>query len=620
MMYQKVMGLGQLHGGNVLDTEQDLLKTVQVKGYICLSANGDYVSMSSVKQAISIPYLGSLMYNAGQANEVIEKRGIMFCEYSEDDNDENAQKARKKHPSYMMGLQDGAGQCTCLNHVYQFMLKFTEDEEFAKRVSSDMKVCQIKMSDYISFMIDGKTLEKDLKDEWFPWFKDRYHKLKGASSITDQSDLQVLSCLSGKMQSVKEKNLPSIRNIEKPIVQQAFGLGRNGYLAAADKKSYESYGFKGALGFQVGEEDLKWLVAGFEYLLNHDGHHDTNFRLLYFYSNESLENIIQESLMFSDDEDDEELVEEELEKSKSYQNILKNVMESAYTGEMPDFAQFKTGPFQNATFHMCSFQCLASRCFMSNVHQGSYVDLVESLYRWYRDTAIVKNHQTVGITKFYGVLLSCTGKKDIKKQFECVDKQMSSVKEELLASIYFGKPLPTFLYLKALEQVELTFVRKQSNGTGEEKIPLNIRTMHAQILKCYLIRKGYHFMAGLQTDGSVNMAYDCGRLFAAYEQAQYIYNREQNKELNKNLAQSYFASAMKNPGVIFPQISKMSNVYLTGMSKGPQIWLYKLIGDIVDKVGTSFPKLFNTEEQGSFALGYYQQKAVFLQKKESEDN
>ena len=617
-MYQKIMGMGKLHCQNVLDEDQDLLRTVQVKGYICLSENGEYIHTSAVKQAISIPYLGSLMYNARQANEVIEKRGIIFDEDSADDKD--ARKAKRKHPSYMAGLEDGSKHCVCLNHIYQFLLKFKMDEEFAQRIRNDMKACQIKMTDYVSFMIDGKKLESDLREEWFPWFKDRYQMLKSVSSNTGTSDLQVLSCLSGEIQSVKTKGLPVIRNIEDSNVSNAFGLGKPGYFAAADKQSYESYGFDGALGFQSGEEDLKWLVAGMEYLLNHKEHHDINFRLVYFYSNDALENIIQESLMFSDDEDDEDMVDEELEKSESYQNILKKVMQSAYTGEMPDFAQFKTGPFQNAKFHMCSFNCLSGRCFLSNVHESSYVELVESLYQWYRDTAIVKNHQIAGITKLYAVLLSCTGKKEIKKQYECVDKEMSSMKEELLASIYFGKPFPMFLYVKALEQVECTFVRKQSNGNGEEKVPLNIRMIHAQILKCYLIRKGYHLMADLQTDGSVNIAYDCGRLFASYEQAQYIYNRENGKELNKNLAQCYFASAMKNPGVIFPHIAKMSNVYLNGMSKSVQIWLYRLIGEMVEKIGPNFPKTFNTDEQGSFALGYYQQKSVFLQKKESEDD
>ena len=126
-------------------------------------------------------------------------------------------------------------------------------------------------------------------------------------------------------------------------------------------------------------------------------------------------------------------------------------------------------------------------------------------------------------------------------------------------------------------------------------------------------------MADITTN--VNVGYACGKLFAVYDQLQYLYKRERNDKLNKTLAQSYFSGAMQHPNTVFAIMARLENVYLNGMKKdGVRIYYTRLLGEITKEIGTAIPAKFNADEQGSFILGYYQQKAEFMKKKESDDS
>ena len=75
---------------------------------------------------------------------------------------------------------------------------------------------------------------------------------------------------------------------------------------------------------------------------------------------------------------------------------------------------------------------------------------------------------------------------------------------------------------------------------------------------------------------------------------------------------------MKHPGSIFPIISKLSILYLNNIKNG-KVYISKLRGEIANEIGNLYPDTFSKEEQGSFVLGYYQQRSVFFSKKETND-
>ena len=50
------------------------------------------------------------------------------------------------------------------------------------------------------------------------------------------------------------------------------------------------------------------------------------------------------------------------------------------------------------------------------------------------------------------------------------------------------------------------------------------------------------------------------------------------------------------------------------------VFLEKQLGDLMARQGSGFPKRLSLVDQGSFFLGYYQQKQARYEKKTNQDN
>ena len=116
---------------------------------------------------------------------------------------------------------------------------------------------------------------------------------------------------------------------------------------------------------------------------------------------------------------------------------------------------------------------------------------------------------------------------------------------------------------------------------------------------------------------NVNVAYSCGKLFAVYEDLQYRYHRKRNKSV-KPLSANYFNAALRRPGQTFTYLAEICNAYLNGVQPGVAAFYSSMIGELSEEIGTAFPSSFNSDETGSFALGYYQQKASFIKNRRKD--
>lgn len=568
--------------------------TVKLKAYIKLNSNGDYegISVLDVKNndAVLVPSFGSARFLQDQANAIVDYKGVMFREST------GAKDYTKKSDSYLRELKSGAVQCPCLQPIVNFFDLYWSDVEFSEKVNQDFSDYSIKSGDYLSFLIDGQAIETK-SDEWGPWLDARCKEMAPVSN----DDLLVVSSVTGEKQKTKLSNLPSVSNIHSNVVKGAFGLGRSGYFAAADKQSYVSYGLDKALSFSMGEEDAGLLVAGVEYLLNHENHRNLSFNLVYFYDDVNMEDVLGSSLHLMADasEDDMDDFDDDIADNTdktSVVNFVTQVLQAVENGQ----SVYVPESYKHVACYMSGFSALSGRCFFSHERRLTCYDLMEHLIQWYEDTKIVSGVTAKSLSSLFGTLCVCVRNLN-DKVGEQVEKEFADLKYQLLDSVYFGKQIPELLYQRALQHASLTFVRKMDDAS-----PSNVSLKYVQILKCYLNRKGYKIMSELSV-ATDNVAYHCGRLFAVYEQLQFSYNS--GRRLNKNLAQSYFRGAMKQPGMIFPKVSELGVVYLNGLkSDGKRIYFQKLLGELSDVIGTEFPKTFNRDEQGAFVLGYYHQK------------
>lgn len=147
---------------------------------------------------------------------------------------------------------------------------------------------------------------------------------------------------------------------------------------------------------------------------------------------------------------------------------------------------------------------------------------------------------------------------------------------------------------------------------------------HAAAIRAVLQRKKRKTNPSLSEKESIpvslnrdypNVGYQLGRLFAVYELAQ----KGALGGLNTTMRDKYFGAASATPASIFPVIIRNGQNHLAALRKklpGWAILIEKELEEIFDRIQPaeplSFPRSLPLEQQGEFALGYYQQRKAKL--------
>ena len=115
-------------------------------------------------------------------------------------------------------------------------------------------------------------------------------------------------------------------------------------------------------------------------------------------------------------------------------------------------------------------------------------------------------------------------------------------------------------------------------------------------------------------------AYLLGRLFAVLERAQ----SAALGETNATIKDRFFSSASSTPSRVFPALIKNGANHFAKLRKekmGLCTILEKEMDSIFDgfQFGNSFPKRLDSEEQGAFYIGYYQERADLWKSRKKDE-
>lgn len=115
-------------------------------------------------------------------------------------------------------------------------------------------------------------------------------------------------------------------------------------------------------------------------------------------------------------------------------------------------------------------------------------------------------------------------------------------------------------------------------------------------------------------------AYNLGRLLAVLENLQDKYHNYERK--GAGIVERYYGTASSAPASAFPLLCRLARHHLSKLKKGEEkdkaaaYVIEKDIADIFSKFRPTvsgqppvFPRILTLEDQGKFALGFYQQKA-----------
>lgn len=111
--------------------------------------------------------------------------------------------------------------------------------------------------------------------------------------------------------------------------------------------------------------------------------------------------------------------------------------------------------------------------------------------------------------------------------------------------------------------------------------------------------------------------YRLGRLFAALEKTQLeAHADEQGRpQINSTIRDRFYSSASATPATVFPRLLRTYQHHLAKLEGGWKVAREKLVQEILDPI-EGFPTHFGLQEQGLFALGYYQQMNDMYRSKE----
>ena len=112
--------------------------------------------------------------------------------------------------------------------------------------------------------------------------------------------------------------------------------------------------------------------------------------------------------------------------------------------------------------------------------------------------------------------------------------------------------------------------------------------------------------------GRTDVAYLLGRLFAVLEKAQL----DALGNINATIKDRFYGAASASPNVVFPRLLKLAQHHIEKAEYGHVS--DKRIGEIIEYI-ESFPPHLGLEDQGLFAIAYYQQKNALYKSKKSKN-
>jgi CRISPR-associated protein Csd1 len=190
------------------------------------------------------------------------------------------------------------------------------------------------------------------------------------------------------------------------------------------------------------------------------------------------------------------------------------------------------------------------------------------------------------------------------------DRRLAHLEVALWRAAVAGASLPREILAQAVDRARMDVV------DGQAPHPVRMA-----LIKACLLRKE---QGGMKVSPNLypehpEPAYHCGRLLAVLSSLQYA----ALGEVGAGVVQRYYGAASTTPARVLGRLIGLSNHHL-GKVAGegrPRLarWFENQIAEIMGSLKDTIPRTLTLDQQGLFALGYYQQLAHMRSKKTQED-
>lgn len=461
----------------------------------------------------------------------------------------------------------------------------------------------------LGFSVGGQPLtmqdENDFLREY--WFNRYLREAFQSESVEESGDVvhgsQAMVCL------VTGQISKSIARSHKPKILGVPGLKSGGYIVSFAKEapSFSSYGREMGQNAPVSEQAAAAYALALNKLLEDDDTHLNVGPLSVCFWSKSI---------------------------KQAPGQFKSMLDRAYPEQV---AEFLRAPFAGIAdrevlrrdrLYTVALAGNAGRVVVQHWLDQTLNEAIDNFKRWWEDLQVPGLYQVIDPGKkepakkpgnsepprspFAILNLSRATLRQSKGQ-----KTAKLVRErviQLYRAALEGTPLPISMLKPILDEFHSALVKD-----NEENQTYPFSQSRFALIKLILVRnrKEDQFMPTYELAETSDPAYNLGRLLAVFENLQDKYHNYQKK--GPGIVERYYGTVSSAPASAFPILCRLARHHLSKVRREDEAaagGIEKRIIEIMSKFQSSslgkppaFPRVLTLEEQGRFALGFYQQKA-----------
>jgi CRISPR-associated protein Csd1 len=554
--------------------------TREVRWFIDVSADGRLLGLlplgdgKSGKMIAHCPDMHG-MNAGGRAHFLVESAQTVARHFKANEDPKKVESTLDRHRFYVDLIDAAAKSVPSLATVASLL----SNETALATLRENMVAAKVKPTDWMGWRVAGQdpVAVPDVQSLWRDW---RLADQRAGNDGNTGSAVNMVCMLSGQLIEPLATH---------PKVTGLAGLGgpaMGDVMVGCDKSAFTSFNLEQSANAAIGAVAAQQYADGLNDLIRNHSKRIGGSLCVYWFKHAVAPKDDPFALLYG------------LE-SKEQQVAAASLQARALLGAIRSGQRRDLGL---NVFYAMTLSGASGRVMVRDWMDGQFEQLVAHIEAWFSDLAIVhRDGKAMASDLKFLAVAGALVKEDLK---ELPAPAMATLWHAAVANL----PIPQPLMVQALHRFRLSII-------GDETL------LHARIslIKAYFVRNpqgGDTHMKPYLNPDHPDPAYHCGRLLAVLAKLQHA----ALGEVGAGVVQRFYPAASQTPGLTLGRLVANARNHLGKLDGGLAWWHEERIAEIMGRLCDQIPRTLNLEEQGLFALGYYQQLAELRGGKKSNGN
>jgi CRISPR-associated protein Csd1 len=561
-------------------------KTREVRWYIDVSADGRLLGLlplgdgKSGKMIARCPDMHG-MNAGGRAHFLVESAQTVALHFKPDEDSKEIESTKVKHRFYASLFESAAEKV----EPFRVIAGVLASESSMSALRALMATAKVKPTEAITWRVDGQDpLAMEATHCW--WREWRLIDMSAGSEDEARDQEQMLCLLSGQL-VVPQPSHPVIERLK------AFGGTTMGdRIVSFDKTAFRSFGLNKSANAAMSSVAAQQYADGLNDLIRNHSKRIGSSLCVYWFKHAVAPKDDPFALLYG--------LESKEQQVAAASQQARELLDAIRSGQRSDLGL--------NVFYAMTLSGASGRVMVRDWMDGRFEELVGHIEAWFSDLSIVERDGK-GLAPDPKFLVVAGGlvKEELK---DLPAPAMTTLWHVAVADL----PIPQPLMAQALNRFRLSIVVEDTSPYARSRV-------HARIglIKAYFVRKpqgGDTHMKPYLNPDHPDPAYHCGRLLAVLAKLQHA----ALGDVGAGVVQRFYPAASQTPGLTLGRLVANARNHLGKLDGGLAWWHEERIAEIMGRLRNQIPRTLNLEEQGLFALGYYQQLAELRGGKKSNGN